>query len=84
MTQNTLEGLYHISLTNTLYLQRQMNLHYKNLARLGNHLSFFNITSLLRRLQEQTLTNATQPIGKIQHFRKIAVTKDAILMCFGI
>ena len=30
-------------------------------------------TSLLRRLQTQTLPNATQPIGKIHPFSKIAV-----------
>ena len=31
-------------------------------------------TSLLRRLQAQALPDATQPIGKIHPFNKIAVT----------
>ena len=44
-------------------------------------------TSLLRRLQAQTLPNATPPIGKIPPFSKICPkfsTTDAILMPFGI
>ena len=33
-------------------------------------------TSLLRRLQAQTLPDATPPLGKIPQFTKIAVTFD--------
>ena len=36
-------------------------------------------TSLLRRLQAQTLPNATPPIGKILPFSKIAITFDPIV-----
>ena len=48
------------------------------LASLGKqHLHLFE-TSLLRRLQAQTLPNATQPVGKIHPFNKIAVNFDPI------
>ena len=39
-------------------------------------------TSLLRRLQAQALLDATQPIGKISPFGKMAVTFEP-LMRFG-
>ena len=38
--------------------------------------TYYELTSLLRRLQAQTLPNATQPIGKINPFSKIAVTLE--------
>ena len=44
-------------------------------------------TSLLRRLQAQTLLDATSPIDKIRPFGKKGrnfLTTDAILMPFGI
>ena len=40
-------------------------------------------TSLLRRLQMQTLPDEAPPIGKIHRFSKMAVT-ERILMPFGI
>ena len=39
-------------------------------------------TSLLRRLQEQTLPDEAPPMGKIHPFSKIAVTFDPV-MRFG-
>ena len=36
-------------------------------------------TSLLRRLQAQTLPDATLPIGKINPFSKIAITFDPVM-----
>ena len=36
-------------------------------------------TSLLRRLQAQTLPNATSPIGKVHPFSKIAVTLEPVV-----
>ena len=38
-----------------------------------------NETSLLRRLQAQTLPDATRPIGKIHPFRKIAITFEPLM-----
>ena len=35
--------------------------------------------SLLRRLQAQTLPDATQPIGKINPFSKMAVTFEPLM-----
>jgi hypothetical protein len=37
-----------------------------------------NKTSLLRRLQAQTLPDEAQPVGKIHPFRKIALTFEPI------
>ena len=36
-------------------------------------------TSLLRRLQAQTLPNAASPIGKVHPFSKIAVTLEPVM-----
>ena len=36
-------------------------------------------TSLLRRLQAQTLPDAASPIGKVRPFRKIAVTLEPVM-----
>ena len=38
-------------------------------------------TRLLRRLQKQTLPDATLPIGKIHQFSKIAITFEPIMQC---
>ena len=52
---------------------------------MGNFESCFSeVTSLLCRLQAQTLPNATQQIVKINHFSKVAVTNNVILISFKI
>ena len=51
------------------------------------HMCLYYKTSLLRRLQAQTLHNATPPLGQIHLFSKIALnfwTTNGILMPFGI
>ena len=40
-----------------------------------NHLE----TSLLRRLQAQTLPDATSPVGKIYPFTKMAITFEPVM-----
>ena len=39
----------------------------------------FLYTSLLRRLQAQTLPDATQPIGKIYPFTKMTITFEPLM-----
>jgi hypothetical protein len=46
----------------------------KKLLIMSDLLFFYSLTSLLHRLQAETLPDATPPIGKIPPFSKIAVT----------
>ena len=40
-----------------------------------------NVTSLLRRLQAQTLPDATPPVGKINPFSKMALPFEPLMEC---
>ena len=53
---------------------------------LGKHSGIFlpRKTSLLRRLQAQTLPDAALPIGKVHQFSKIAVTLEPVMQFTNI
>ena len=59
--------------------QQNYNIHFFMLLLSGRQFKHLKKTSLLRRLQAQTLPDATPPIGKIYPFTKMAVTFEPLM-----
>ena len=74
-TYNLFTQKYHC-VKNTNYLCKTMQLKKLNLTR-KHYLA--EKTSLLRRLQAQTLHDATTPIGQINLFSKIALSVEPMI-----